>query len=112
MATSLNEIADAARVGIELNEEKIPVKPEVAAACELLGMDPLYLANEGKCLALVEKGQADTLLDVMRSLPEGREAAIIGRVTDGSKGRVVLNTAVGGSRIVLSLSGEPLPRIC
>ncbi len=112
VATTLNEIAGTARVGIELDEEKIPVKPEVAVACELLGMDPLYLANEGKCLALVEEGQAETLLEVMRCLPEGREAAIIGRVTEGTKGRVVLNTAAGGSRIVSSLTGEPLPRIC
>ena len=75
-------------------------------------MDPLYLANEGKCLALVAAEPADRLLALMRSLPEGADAAIIGRVTNGPAGRVRLNTAAGGSRIVQSLTGEPLPRIC
>jgi hydrogenase expression/formation protein HypE len=112
VATSLNEIAEAAQVGVELDEEKLPVKPEVAAACEMLGMDPLYLANEGKCLALVAAEHAGRLLALMRSLPEGADAAIIGRVTRGPAGRVRLNTAAGGSRIVSSLTGEPLPRIC
>ncbi|MBU0967040.1 MAG: hydrogenase expression/formation protein HypE [Proteobacteria bacterium] len=112
VATSLNEIAEAARVAIELDESAIPVKPEVGAACEILGMDPLYLANEGKCLALVAPEHADRLLELMRSLPEGVDAAVIGRVSEGPAGRVLLKTAAGGTRIVSSLTGEPLPRIC
>ncbi len=112
VATSLNEIAAAAGVGIELDEEKIPFHDEVAAACEILGMDPLYLANEGKCLAFVQADSAGEILRVMRSMPEGAEAAIIGRVTEAPPGRVILKTVAGGSRIVASLSGEPLPRIC
>jgi len=112
VATSLNEIADAAGVAVELDESAIPVKPEVGAACEILGMDPLYLANEGKCLALVAKEDAGRLIDLMRSLPEGADAAVIGRVMEGPAGRVLLKTAAGGSRIVQSLTGEPLPRIC
>ncbi|MBI5556535.1 MAG: hydrogenase expression/formation protein HypE [Deltaproteobacteria bacterium] len=112
VATSLNEIAEAARVSVELEEGDIPVKPEVGAACEILGMDPLYLANEGKLLALVDKDHAGRVLDIMRSLPEGADAAIIGRVTAGPAGRVVLKTIAGGARIAPSLTGEPLPRIC
>lgn len=112
VATSLNEIAATARVGIELDESRIPLKPQVEAACEILGMDPLYLANEGKCLALVDHDMADRVLRLMRSFPEGTDAAIIGQVTEGPAGRVVLKTSAGGSRIVSSLTGEPLPRIC
>lgn len=112
VATSLNEIADSAGVGVELAEERIPVRPEVNAACEILGMDPLYLANEGKCLILAAPEEAERIVALMRDMEEGREAAVIGRVTDGPPGRVVLKTAVGGARIVQSLTGEPLPRIC
>ena len=112
VATSLNEIAAAAGLCMELYEEQIPVHDEVAAACEILGMDPLYLANEGKCLALVQADYADDVLQVMRSLPQGAEAAIIGRVKEGPAGRVMLETVAGGSRIVAPLTGEPLPRIC
>ncbi|MFZ5764850.1 MAG: hydrogenase expression/formation protein HypE [Thermodesulfobacteriota bacterium] len=112
VATSLNEIAASAGVAIELDEAEIPVKAPVAAACEILGLDPLYLANEGKCLALVEGGQETAVLAAMQAMAEGREARIIGRVTDGPPGQVVLHTAAGGSRIVRSLCGEPLPRIC
>lgn len=112
VATSLNEIAETAQVAVELDEDAIPVRPEVAAACEILGMDPLYLANEGKCLAIVDKDMSGRILDLMRSFPEGADAAIIGTVTSGPPGRVVLKTAVGGSRVVQSLTGEPLPRIC
>ncbi len=112
VATSLNEIAASAGVAIELDEAKIPVKAPVAAACEILGLDPLYLANEGKCLALVDGSQETTVLAAMQAMAEGREARIIGRATDGPPGQVVLHTVAGGSRIVRSLSGEPLPRIC
>lgn len=112
VATSLNEIAETAQVSIELDESAIPIKPEVAAACEILGMDPLYLANEGKCLALVRMEDADKMVKLMHSVPEGAAAAVIGSVCDGPPGRVLLKTVAGGSRIVPSLTGEPLPRIC
>ena len=112
LATSLSEIAAAAGLCMTLAESALPVRPAVAAACELMGLDPLYLANEGKCVALVDAGRADEVLALMRSTEEGREAAIIGEVTADYPGRVVLKTAIGGERLVEPLSGEPLPRIC
>lgn len=112
VATSLNEIAAAGGVAIELDEDCIPVTPQVAAACEILGMDPLYLANEGKCLAVVDGTHGAAALAAMHGMPEGRDARIIGRVTESPPGQVVLHTAAGGARIVRSLTGEPLPRIC
>lgn len=112
MATALSEIAKTAEVGMEIEESSIPIRPEVEAACEILGLDPLYLASEGKCLAFVAPDRSKRALDIMRSQPEGKDAAIIGMVTKGPAGRVVLKTAVGGARLVEPLSGEPLPRIC
>ncbi len=112
LGTTLWEVAQRAQVGIEVEEAALPLRSEVAAACELLGMDPLYLANEGKCVAVVRGTEAEDVLRVMRSTPEGKDAQIIGRVLDGAPGRVVLKTAVGGSRLIEPLSGEPLPRIC
>jgi len=112
VATSLNEIAANSGLAICMEEESLPVRPEVRAACEILGLEPLYLANEGKCLAVVSPDMAQQALAIMRSCPEGREAAIIGRMTAGKPGRVVINTPVGGSRVVTPLHGEPLPRIC
>lgn len=112
VATALSEIAKTAEVGMEIEESSIPIRPEVEAACELLGLDPLYLASEGKCLAFVAPDRSKRALDIMRSQPEGKDAAIIGMVTKGPAGRVVLKTAVGGARLVEPLSGEPLPRIC
>jgi hydrogenase expression/formation protein HypE len=112
VATSLNEIAAASNLCIIMDEEQLPVHPEVRAACEILGLEPLFLANEGKCLAIVDGGQAEDILELMRSTPEGREAAIIGRLVEGKSGRVLINTPVGGSRVVTPLHGEPLPRIC
>ncbi len=112
VATSLNEIAAASGLAIELRDENLPVRPAVRAACELLGLEPLYLANEGKCLVVVSADQADRALALMRATPEGAEAVIIGRMTEGKAGRVVINTPVGGSRVVTPLHGEPLPRIC
>jgi len=112
VASTLNEIAENSGLAIELSEEALPVRPEVRAACELLGLEPLYLANEGKCLAIVEGEQADRALSLIRATPEGREAAIIGRLTDGKAGRVIINTPVGGARVVTPLHGQPLPRIC
>jgi hydrogenase expression/formation protein HypE len=95
-----------------MEDEALPVRPEVRAACEILGLEPLYLANEGKCLAIVSPDQAEKALGIMHSSPEGKEAAIIGKLTEGKPGRVVINTPVGGSRVVTPLHGEPLPRIC
>ncbi len=112
VATSLNEIAGNSGLAISIEDEALPIRPEVRAACEILGLEPLYLANEGKCLAIVSPDQAENALQIMRSCPEGKEAAIIGRLTEGKAGRVVINTPIGGSRVVTPLHGEPLPRIC
>ncbi len=112
LATALNEIATASGVALELNEEAIPMDPAVAGVCELLGLDPLFLANEGKLICIVEDTQADTALAVMREHPLGQNAALIGSCGAEPQGRVWLNTAVGGRRVLDMLSGEPLPRIC
>lgn len=112
VATTLNEVAENSRLGIELREECLPVRPQVRAACELLGLEPLYLANEGKLLAVVSAEKADAALEIMRATAEGADASIIGRMVNGKAGRVVINTPVGGLRLVTSLHGEPLPRIC
>jgi hydrogenase expression/formation protein HypE len=115
VATVLAEIANKSHVQIEINEEKLPVRPGVATACEMLGLDPLYLANEGKCIIIADTHAADTLLSTMRKMPEGRDGAIIGTIGKpaGKRGgRVVLKTTIGGTRIISPLSGEPLPRIC
>ncbi|HSO10361.1 MAG TPA: hydrogenase expression/formation protein HypE [Desulfoprunum sp.] len=112
VATTLNEIAANSGLGVELREEFLPVRPQVRAACELLGLEPLYLANEGKLLAVVNADQADTALRIMRETSEGAEATVIGRMVGGKAGRVVITTPLGGLRLVTALHGEPLPRIC
>lgn len=112
VATALNEIAGQSGVGIELFEEKIPISKPVMAASELLGLDPLYIANEGKCLVFVAEEEADALLRVMRRHRYGKRAAIIGRVIAEHRGRVLLKTRVGGTRILPMLTGDQLPRIC
>ena len=113
VGTALNEIAEKSGVGIRIHEDRIPVRPEVAGVCELLGFDPLYIANEGKLLAFVAPAKAEAVLAAVRRDPRGRQARIIGEVTaDDHPGRVVLETRIGGSRIVGMLSGEQLPRIC
>lgn len=112
VATSLNEIAANSGLAIELTEEDLPIRPQVRAACEILGLEPLYLANEGKCLAVVSAEKAEEALELMRSTPEGKEAVIIGTMTNEKAGRVTINTPVGGARVVTPLHGEPLPRIC
>jgi hydrogenase expression/formation protein HypE len=112
LATTLCEIAISSRVSITINEEDIPVRPTVAAACELIGLDPLYLANEGKCIVICKQSCVDQTLARMRSMAEGREAAVIGRVEAEQAGRVVLTTRIGGSRLIEPLTGQPLPRIC
>jgi hydrogenase expression/formation protein HypE len=112
LSSALNELAAASRVGVVLDEAAIPVRPEVHAACELLGLDPLYVANEGKLIAVVPPDDAGRALDAMRAHPLGRGAAVIGRVVAEHPGLVVLNSLVGGERVVTMLAGEQLPRIC
>lgn len=111
-ATSLVEIAVATSLGIEIDEAAIPVRPPVAAACEILGLDPLQVANEGKLLAVVPADAADAVLAAMRSHEHGREAVVIGRIVDGHPRMVVMRTAIGGTRVIPMPLGEQLPRIC
>lgn len=112
LATTLNEIAVQSSVGMVLDESKIPVRPEVAAACEFLGLDPLYVANEGKLIAIVPENEVDAALAAMRRDPHGANAAEIGVVTEENAGRVEMTTLMGGRRNVDWLEGEQLPRIC
>lgn len=112
VASSLNEIARAADVGIELEDNQLPIRPEVAAACELLGLDPLYVANEGKLIAILPAAQAERALESLRHHPLGKDAAIIGQVTAEHPGIVTTKTSIGGRRIVSMQVGEQLPRIC
>jgi hydrogenase expression/formation protein HypE len=111
-ASVLNEIAEAAQVAIEIDEAHTPIRDEVRGFCEILGLDPLYLANEGKIIAIVPPEQAQGALEALRAHPVGGAASIIGRVTSGEPGRVAMRTVFGGSRIVDMLVGEQLPRIC
>ncbi len=112
IATSLNEIAQASQVGIVLEEGSIPVRTAVQSACEMLGFDPLYVANEGKLLAIVDEQHAEIVLEAMRGERYGEEAALIGTVTKQPPGRVLMKTLIGSHRVVDELSGEMLPRIC
>ncbi|MCX5725881.1 MAG: hydrogenase expression/formation protein HypE [Candidatus Saganbacteria bacterium] len=111
LATLLNEIAKCSNVDILINEENIPIKEEVRGACELLGLDPLYLANEGKLVAFVDGKTAEGILSIMKKDPRGADASIIGEAKEG-KGAVIMKTKIGGERIVDTFSGEQLPRIC
>jgi len=112
LATTLNEIAAQSNVGIVLKEETISVHPEVNAACEMLGFDSLYIANEGKLVCFAPREDAEKVLDVMKKTRYGEGAAIIGEVVDEPKGRVLMKTAIGSTRVVDMLAGEMLPRIC
>lgn len=112
LATTLNEIALQSQVTIELDEEAIPVKPQVRAACEMLGFDPLYVANEGKVIIILPESEAADALYYLHQQPSGKDAAIIGRVRKDPSTRVLLKTFIGGTRIVDMLTGEMLPRIC
>lgn len=112
VASSLNEIARSSQVGIMLDETKIPVNPAVRSACELLGMDPIFVANEGKLLAIVPPEGADAVLKAMRQHPLGEQAAVIGRVVAQHPGMLVARTSIGGSRVISMQIGEQLPRIC
>jgi hydrogenase expression/formation protein HypE len=112
VGTALNEIARMSEVGITIFEERIPLKNEVVGICELLGFDPLFLANEGKLLAFVAPDQAESVLDAVRGNEFGRDAAVIGEVVAHHPGKVYMQTRIGGERIVDMLTGEQLPRIC
>jgi hydrogenase expression/formation protein HypE len=112
VGTALNEIAQKSGVGIKLYEVKIPVRDEVAGICELLGLDPLYIANEGKLLAFVKPEHADEVLAVMKRYQCGKEACVIGEVVADDQAKVIMQTLIGGTRIVDMLAGEQLPRIC
>jgi hydrogenase expression/formation protein HypE len=112
VATTLNEIALQSQVGILLDEMTLPVNPAVRTMCEMLGFDPLYVANEGKILAIVPEAEAHTALEALREHPRGAQAQIIGKVIAENPGKVLMRTVIGSTRIVESLSGEILPRIC
>ena len=112
LATVLCEIMDEDKFGITIEEKQIPVKDEVNGMCEILGLDPLYIANEGKFLMIAGKDEAESILKTLRSDALGKDAAIIGEVVDSAHGKVLLKTEIGGTRIVDMLAGEQLPRIC
>ncbi len=112
LSAVLNELAGVSNVGIEFEETKVPVNPAVNAACEMLGLDPFYIANEGKLVAIVAPNVAEEILSTMHKNEYGKDAAIIGRVVEGHPKRVVAKTAIGGSRVVDLPAGELLPRIC
>ena len=112
VATTLNEFVEGTSLCIELDENSIPVRPEVTAVCDMLGLDPLYCANEGKLLVITDASEAEALLADMRKTENGENAAIIGTVSQRWPGRVVMKTEAGGSRILQKLSGSQLPRIC
>ena len=112
VASALNEIAARARLAISIEEERVPVRPQVRGACEILGLDPLHIANEGKLLAIVPPEQADDALRALRAHPLGAHAAIVGEVLPEPEGMVLLRTGIGGSRVLDMLVGDPLPRIC
>ncbi len=112
LGTTLNELAGAAGLGVILAEEALPVRPTVAGACDLLGIDPIYVANEGKLVAVVPADQTPDAVDALRAHPLGADAAVIGEVRIDPPGTVVMRTTMGGSRVVDMLVGDPLPRIC
>ena len=112
VGTALNEIAGKSNIGIKIYEEKIPIKDNVAGICELLGFDPIYIANEGKLLAFVETDHVETVLTAAREYDCGKDASIIGEVVSEYPGKVIMQTSIGGTRIIDMLTGDQLPRIC
>jgi hydrogenase expression/formation protein HypE len=112
VAASLHEIATPANLGIEIDEAAVPVRPAVAAACEILGLDPLLVANEGKLLAIVPAAAADEVLAAMRAHPRGHDAVALGRIVAAHPRLVVMRTTIGGTRVIPFPLGEQLPRIC
>lgn len=112
LATTLNEITESSEVGIVLEEDLVPVRPGVQSGCDVLGLDPLYLANEGKFLCILPEEKAEKALEIMRADDKGRDACRVGRVVADHPGKVVLQTPLGGKRLLNMLEGEQLPRIC
>jgi len=112
VASALNELAGDSEFGVRIFEDKIPVHQAVESACEVLGLDPLYLANEGKVICVLEKGQGERARKIVRKFREGKEAEIVGEVIAEPKGKVITKTTIGGSRVLSMLAGAPLPRIC
>jgi hydrogenase expression/formation protein HypE len=112
VSSALNELAAASNVGVHIHEPKLPVRAEVSAACEMLGLDPLYVANEGKLIAVVPAEHAERVLSVMRQHPLGRNSALIGEIVQDHPGMVIMRSVIGGDRVVTMLAGEQLPRIC
>lgn len=112
IGTALNEIACQSNVGVMIDEVNIPVRDDVQGICELMGLDPLYIANEGKLIAFVSPDHAKEILKAMREDPHGKDACLIGEVTSKNPGMVLLKTRIGGTRILNMLTGEQLPRIC
>ena len=112
VATILNEVATAAGVAVVVDEDSVPVRPEVRGACELLGIDPLYVACEGRIVAIVDPGAADAAVAALQAHPLGAGATVVGRVAEDPPGLVLLKTGFGGTRIIDLLVGDPLPRIC
>jgi hydrogenase expression/formation protein HypE len=112
VASALNEIASSSNVGIRIYEERIPLSEEVKGACEILGLDPLYVANEGKLLAFVSPGDTQPIIEAMKSHPLGKGSVIIGEVVSAHPGMVIMKSRIGGNRVVDMISGEQLPRIC
>ncbi|MFN3135969.1 MAG: hydrogenase expression/formation protein HypE [Candidatus Kryptonium sp.] len=112
ISSALNELAQSANIGVEIWESEIPIPEPVKAACEMLGLDPLYVANEGKLIAVVSAEDAEKILEAMKKNPLGKEAKIIGEITEEHPGVVLMKTVIGGKRVVDMLAGEQLPRIC
>jgi hydrogenase expression/formation protein HypE len=112
LASTLNELADASQVGVEIDEATLPLRAEVKGMCEILGLDPLYLANEGTLVIFVPPDEVEAALAAMRARPEGRDAVAIGTAQARNPGRVTMRTIFGGQRLVDMLVGEQLPRIC
>ncbi len=112
LASTLNEIANSSDVGVAIDEASVPVRPEVQSACELLGLDPVYVANEGKAVFFVAAEAADRVLQILRAHPLGKDAARIGHVTAQHKRMLVARTAMGANRVIPTMIGEQLPRIC
>ena len=112
VATTLNEFVEGTVLGIEINENTVPVRPEVRSACSMLGLDPLYCANEGKLLCIVSREYKEAVFEAMKSEETGKDAAVIGEVTDRIPGKVTVRTKLGGTRIIQKLAGAQLPRIC
>jgi hydrogenase expression/formation protein HypE len=112
LATALNEVAEQSGLGINIYEKDIPVSAKVRTACELLGIDPMYVANEGRAMLIVDNGSEKMILSLLKKHALGRNAKVIGEVSKAQKGRVVMNTVLGTQRVVDMLTSEPLPRIC